>query len=71
MSAANWILDAYKRADEQGRLDLYMSYRELREEFIDIDAAPVVQEAQSAVEKVPLRERWNLRFRFRRVFSST
>ena len=70
MSAENWILEAYRRADEQGRLDLYMSSRELRDEFAEIDAAPVVQEAQPAVETVSLREKWNFCGRFMRVFSS-
>ena len=70
MSAEKWILEAYRRADEQGRLDMYMSYRELRDEFAEIDAAPVIQVVQPAVEAVPLRERWNFCGRFMRVFSS-
>ena len=49
---------------------MYMIYRELRDEFADIDATPVIKQAQPAVEAVPLRERWNFCGRFMRVFSS-
>ena len=70
MSAEKWILESYERADEEGRVDMYMIYRELRDEFADIDATPVIKQAQPAVEAVPLRERWNFCGRFMRVFSS-
>jgi hypothetical protein len=33
------ILEAYERADESTRMDMYMTYRELRERFEKIEAS--------------------------------
>jgi len=37
MNATEKILDRYQLADEEQRLSLFMSYRELREQFQEID----------------------------------
>ena len=72
MSAAKWILEAYERADEQGRVDMYMIYRELRDEFAEIDAAPLIPQIKKSpvVETVPLRARLGFRGRLMKGFGS-
>jgi hypothetical protein len=72
MSADRWILEAYERANEQGRIDMYMVYRELRDEFTDIDAAPLAPQVQKTpvAETVPLKVRWNVGGRFMKAFGS-
>ncbi len=72
MSADRWILEAYERANEQGRVDMYMVYRELRGDFADIDAAPQTpQDLESpASETEPLKMRWNLSGRWMKAFGS-
>jgi hypothetical protein len=72
MSADRWILEAYERANEQGRVDMYMVYRELRDEFAEIDAAPLAPQDQKkpVAETVPLKVRWNLSGRFMKASSS-
>jgi len=32
------VLEAYKSSDESARMDIYMTYRELREEFEKLEA---------------------------------
>ena len=34
------VLETYKRSDESARMDMYMTYRELRERFERIEANP-------------------------------
>ena len=34
------VLETYERADESARMDMYMTYRELRERFEKIEANP-------------------------------
>jgi hypothetical protein len=34
------VLETYKRSDESARMDMYMTYRELRERFERIEASP-------------------------------
>lgn len=34
------VLETYKRSDESARMDMYMTYRELRERFEKIEANP-------------------------------
>jgi hypothetical protein len=72
MSADRWIVEAYERANEQGRVDMYMVYRELRDEFAEIDAAPNIPQVQKTpvAETIPFKVRWNLGGRFMKVFSS-
>ena len=62
MSAARWIIEAYERAGEEARLEMYMLYRELRDEFAEIDAAPTAPQVLKtpAVETEPLKVRWHL-----------
>jgi hypothetical protein len=72
MSAAKWILEAYERADELGRADMYMLYRELRDEFAEIDAAPLIPQVKKSpvVETVPLKMRWGFYSRFMKAFGN-
>ena len=34
------VLETYKRSDESARMDMYMTYRELRERFEKIEVNP-------------------------------
>ena len=72
MSADKWILEAYERADEPRRVDMYMLYRELRDEFAEIDAAPLIPQVKKSpvVETEPLKMRWNLRGRLMKGFGT-
>jgi hypothetical protein len=51
---------------------MYMVYRELRDEFAEIDAAPLAPQVKKTpvAETVPLEVRWNLCGRFMKAFSS-
>ena len=62
MWTAKWILDAYEDGDESIRWEMYMTYRDLRLYFDEIETRPekaVEQMAGLAAEK-PVGARWNL-----------
>ena len=72
MSADRWILEAYERADEQARADMYMLYRDLRDEFAEIEAANVsARKNEVSVAKAePLKVRWNIYGRYMKARNS-
>lgn len=49
MQTTQTILDAYKAADEERRLSMFLTYRDLRDQFLEIDMAALVhlESAQS------------------------
>ena len=62
MWTAKWILDAYEEGDQSVRWEMYMTYRDLRCYFDEIEARPkgvVEQKAGWVAEKVS-GARWNL-----------
>ncbi|MDF1537140.1 MAG: hypothetical protein P1S46_11730 [bacterium] len=73
MSAAKWILEAYERSGEQGRMDMYMAHRDLRGDFDEIDATPHVLDVKEAPRSVaksvakPMRVKWRLHGRLMRA----
>ncbi len=56
MKSKNAVLEAYTRADEEQRLFLFLSYRECRQEFMEIDLAAGAG-AQAEVEKPKASQR--------------
>lgn len=49
MQTTQTILDAYKAADEERRLSMFLTYRDLRDQFLEVDMAALVhlESAQS------------------------
>ena len=45
---AGEILEFYERADEPERIDMYMTYRDLREQFEGVEACSVKQRKTGA-----------------------
>ncbi len=70
MSAAKWILEAYEKAGEEARLEMYMIYRDLREDFEEIEAGSSVQEVKldPRVKADPITVRWGFRGRLKKAF---
>lgn len=62
MTRIKRILETYEMADEQGKLDMYMTYRDLREEFEDADIGYCVQEEEATAsgEVETVKVKWNL-----------
>jgi len=65
------ILEAYERADESTRMDMYMAYRDLRECFDETNVCSARQgETVASRAKVePAKMKWCLCGRFRKAFS--
>ena len=62
MWTAKWILDAYEKGDESVRWEMYMTYRDLRFYFDEIETRPEEageQKADQVAEK-PAAARWDL-----------
>ena len=62
MNASEKIFDRYRQADEELRLSLFMNYRELREQFQEIDrtvAPAVVKRNQPKNGRLPWRRTFN------------
>lgn len=72
MSADRWIIEAYERADEQERADMYMLYRDLRDEFADIETtnASAGENKVSVAKAEPLKVRWNIYGRYMKARNS-
>ena len=70
MMKDKWILEAYEAADEQGRLDMYMTCRDQREEFDRIDADQVdrKEEKRKGADPLSMRGRWGFCGRLLRAF---
>ena len=68
---AGEILEVYQEADESERMDMYMTYRDLRERFEEIEASSVKQRetGPSRAEAGPEKMKWCLCGRLRRAFS--
>lgn len=62
MFTAKWILDAYEEGNNTVRWELYMTYRDLRPFFDEIEAEKDKQprRAEKAAGERPSRIRWNL-----------
>ncbi len=45
---AGEILELFERADEPERIDMYMTYRDLREQFEEVEACSVKQRKTGA-----------------------
>ena len=61
MWTAKWILDTYEEGDQSVRWEMYMTYRDLRCYFDEIEARPEVsvgEKASLAAEK-PAGAWWN------------
>jgi hypothetical protein len=65
------VLEAYKRSDESARMDMYMTYRDLREQFGEIEASSVKQRetGPSRAEAGHEKMKWCLCGRLRKAFS--
>jgi len=65
------VLETYERADESTRMDMYMTFRELREEFEEIEACTGEQseDGASRAEAEPEKMKWCLCGRLRKAFS--
>ncbi len=62
MKSKNAVLESYTHADEEQRLYLFLSHREYRQEFMEIDlAAGAVAQAEVERAKVPQRRGASLR----------
>ncbi len=68
---AGEILELYETADEPERMDMYMTYRDLREGFEEIEACSVRQRGNgvSQAEAGPAKMNWCLCGRLRKAFS--
>lgn len=63
MQSTKTILDAYKAADEERRLSMFLTYRDLRDQFMEMDMAALVHLAsarskQSVGATQSKRPRW-------------
>lgn len=63
MQSTNNILDTYKAADEEQRLSMFLTYRDLRDQFMEMDMAELVhlgpaRSKQSQGATQPKRPRW-------------
>ena len=52
MAHVKTLLETYAAADETERLSMYLTYRDLRRRFIQIDLAP-----ENSTQWVPLKQR--------------
>ena len=68
---AGEILEFYEWADEPERIDMYMTYRDLREQFEEVEACSVKQRKTGAswTEAGPEKMKWCLCGRLRKAFS--
>lgn len=62
MWTAKWILEAYEKGDRSTQWDMYMTYRDLRHYFDEIEARPEKASKQKVgwVVAKPAEARWNL-----------
>ncbi len=62
MWTAKWILDAYEKGDRSAQWDMYMTYRDLRCYFDEIEARPEEASEQKTglVGEKPVGAKWNL-----------
>ena len=60
MRKEKWIIEAYRMADDQGKLDMYMTCRDHREEFDEIEAASSTRnrKVEPQIVSKPAREKW-------------
>lgn len=47
MQTTQTILDAYKAADEEQRLSMFLTYRDLRDQFTEMDMAALAHLASA------------------------
>jgi hypothetical protein len=65
MRKEKWIIEAYKMADEQEKLDMYMTCRDHRGEFDEIETRSKMRErslepqVEPQIEAKPFIVRWN------------
>jgi len=72
MRKEKWIIEAYKMADEQEKLDMYMTCRDHREVFDEIETSSSMrgQKIAPEAEPKPVIARWNCCGRLIKVLGS-
>jgi len=70
MRKEKWIIEAYRMADDQEKLDMYMTCRDHRGAFDEIETGSSIleQKTESLTDSKPARARWNCCGRLRRAF---